>query len=159
MAFSHTINTPNLARGLRPSKRLPRNSQFLVECNGAVGQDGVLQVMEEYTRMNTDTITESFPYPQLFVFNRVIIVCGETKIYEWVSNVLVEKITVSAGSTWRAVDGFEFVWLTNNVVSVVRDPKTFTYSEVSDLPIGGALFNFNGQLIIGDPTKVDYCDD
>lgn len=158
MPFSHTINTASLSKGLRPSKRMPRNSGFLVECVGAVGQDGVLQAIEALTRMNTAAITDAFPYPQVFVFNRVIIVCGKTKIYEWVSNTLVEKITVAEGSTWRAVDGFDFVWLTNNEVSVTRDPKTFTYVESSTLPVAGAMFNFNGQIMIGDPTEAVYDD-
>ena len=151
--FSHTIETAALARGLRPSKRMPRNSQFLVECEGAVGRDGVLQIVDALTRLNTDSLTTAFPYPQGFVFNRVIIICTQTKIYEWVSNALVEKIEVSAGLTWRAIDGFDFIWLTNNVVSVTRSPRTFAYTESTTLPIGGAICNYNGQIMVGDPTE------
>jgi hypothetical protein len=40
--FSFTITSEQLTRGLRPSKRAPRDSKFLVESKGAVGRDGVL---------------------------------------------------------------------------------------------------------------------
>jgi len=39
----------DVSRGLRPSKRVPRGSSFLTTCNGAVGRDGVLQVMDSFT--------------------------------------------------------------------------------------------------------------
>jgi len=139
----------NLEKGLRPSKRMKRNSGYLTTCTGAVGRDGTLQAMDEITRMATATITDPFPYPQVFVFNRVIIVCGLTKIYEWVNSALVEKIEVTAGKTWRAFDGFEFIWLTNGIVSVTRDSGDFDYSLSTTLPVAGAMVNFNGQVMVG----------
>lgn len=153
MSFSHTINTQQLSKGLRPSKRLPRNNGFLIECNGAVGRDGVLQIIDALTRMDTSAATTTFPYPQIFVFNRAIVVCTETKIYEWVAGSLVEKITVSAGTTWRAIDGFDFIWLTNNTVSVSRSPKTLAYSVSTTLPSGAAMCNYNGQILMSDTAE------
>ena len=55
--FSKTIDTKKIARGLRPSKRMIRDSGFLVECSGAVGRDGVLQVLSEVTRLATTEIS------------------------------------------------------------------------------------------------------
>ena len=81
MAFSVTIDTSKLSKGLRPSKRMPRNSGFLVECKGAVGRDNVLQTLDELTRIDTSVITDAYPYPQIFVFTNLIIVCSQTKIY------------------------------------------------------------------------------
>ena len=40
--FSHTINPGQLSKGLRRSKRDPRNSGFMITCQGAVGRDNVL---------------------------------------------------------------------------------------------------------------------
>ena len=145
------IDAGELSRGLRPSKRMPRNSKFLTECSGAVGRDGVLSVLDEVTRIATTAITDDFPYPQIFVFTNVIIVCSSTKVYEWVSSALVEKIEVSAGSTWTALDFVEYLYLSNGNVAVVRDAGDKTYSETTDLPTAMAACNFNSQVILGSP--------
>ena len=145
------IDAGELSRGLRPSKRMPRNSKFLTECSGAVGRDGVLSVLDEVTRIATTAITDDFPYPQIFVFTNVIIVCSSTKVYEWVSSALVEKIEVSAGSTWVALDFNDYIYLSNGNVAVVRDAWDKTYSETTDLPTAMAACNFNGQVILGAP--------
>ena len=139
----------NLAKGLRPSKRNKRNGGYLTTCTGAVGRDKTLQVMDQITRLDTSIITDPFPYPQIKVLNRIIIICGLTKIYELVNGVMVEKIEVTAGKTWNHFDGYEFIWLTNGVVSVTRDPGDFSYSLNSTLPVAGAMCNFNGQVMVG----------
>lgn len=151
--FSYTIDSSKLSRGLRPSKRMPRNSGYLVECKGAVGQDGVLSVLDEITRLATDTITDVFPYPQIFVCTNMIIVCSSTKIYEWDGSSLVLKLTVEAGSTWSVVDFYHYAYLSNAKVSVTRNPGDKTYS-ISSLPINMAMCNFKGRVIIGSPNVV-----
>lgn len=149
--FSFTIESKDLSRGLRPSKRNPRNSRFLVECACAVGRDGVLSALDEITRLATSAITDGFPYPQIFVFTNMIIICGQTKIYEWVSGALVEKLAVTAGSTWTALDFFSYIYLSNGKVAVVRNALDKTYSETTDLPTCMSACNFKGQVIIGAP--------
>lgn len=139
-----------LAKGLRPSKRMPRNSGYLTQCIGAVGRDGVLQALDQFSRLATGD-TDSFPYPQLFVFTNMIIVCSSTKIYEWVSSALVEKLEVAAGSTWCALDFVDYVYMSNGMVAVVRDAGTKTYSITSELPTSMAACNFNGQVLLGAP--------
>ena len=151
--FSYTINSSKLSRGLRPSKRMPRNSDFLVECAGAVGRDGVLQCLDEITRLATTAITDGFPYPQIFVFTNMIIICGQTKIYEWVSGSLVLKLTVTAGSTWSCVAYGDYAYLSNSKVAVIRSALDKTYSETTDLPIASTILDFNGQCIIGSPDE------
>ena len=151
--FSFTIESKHLSRGLRPSKRMPRNSRFLVECKGAVGRDGTLQSLDEITRLATTAITDAFPYPQIFVFTNVIIICSSTKIYEWISDALVEKLEVAAGSTWCALDFVEYIYLSNGTVAVERDALDKTYSETTDLPTAMAAVNFNGQVILGSPDS------
>ena len=149
MAFSITIDTTKLSKGLRPSKRMPRNSGFLVECKGAVGRDGVLQVLDELTRIDTSVITDAYPYPQIFVFTNLIIVCSSTKIYEWVGGSLVEKLTVTAGSLWSAVDLYDFIYMSNGNVAVLRDSGSKVYSTTTEQPKAMALCNFNGQILAG----------
>ncbi len=145
------ISTKNFVKGLRPSKRAKRNSGYLIEAEGAVGRDGVLQSLDELTRIATTEITDGFPYPQIRVFTNIIIVFGLTKIYEWVSSALVEKIEVAGGDPWSAMDMHDYVFMSNSVVTVVRSAMDKTYSETSDLPLASAICNFNGQIIVGAP--------
>jgi len=148
--FTFTIKSSKLAKGLRPSKRMPRDSKFLVTCLGAVGRDEVLQAVDQFTRLGTGD-TDTFPYPQLFVFTNMIIICTQTKIYEWVSSALVLKLTVAAGSTWVALDFHDYTYLSNGSVAVTRDAGTKVYSTTTDLPTAMAALNFNGQVILGAP--------
>lgn len=148
--FTHNINSDQLSKGLRKSKRNPRNSGFLVTCQGAVGRDGVLQIIDELTRLDA-AIDEGFPFPQLFVFTNVIIICGQTKIYEWESGAIVLKLTVTPGSLWKAVDFFDYIYLSNREVAVVRNAGSKTYSETTELPTATTICNFNGQVLIGAP--------
>ena len=109
------------------------------------GTDGVTWVNgTAYTK----GISDGFPYPQIFDFTKMTIVCGKTKIYEWVNSALVLKLTVAEGQTWRALDFNDFIYMSNGVVSVTRDPVTQVYS-VSSQPAARALANYNGQIIIG----------
>lgn len=151
MAFSVNIDTSKLSRGLRPSKRMPRNSGYLVECAGAVGKDNVLQTLDELTRIATVAITDSFPFPQVFIFTNLIIVCSSTKIYEWVGSSLEEKLTVAAGSMWSAIDLHDFIYMSNGAVAVLRNPESNVYSITANQPKAMAICNFNGQILIGSP--------
>jgi len=149
--FSITIGSQELSRGLRPSKRVPRNSRYLVECQGAVGRDGVLQVIDELTRIATTAITDAFPFPQIFVFTNVIIVCSQTVIYEWVAGAPVLKLTVAAGSTWSAMDAYDYVYMSNGKVAVTRDAISKVYSVTTTLPTAASICNFQGQVLVGAP--------
>ncbi|MBW2570357.1 MAG: hypothetical protein JRE47_13595, partial [Deltaproteobacteria bacterium] len=95
-------------------------------------------------------IDDGFPYPCQFVFTNFTIVCGETDIFELESGVLKWKLTVTAGTTWRALDFHEFVYMSNGKVSVTRDPSTKEYA-ISDQPVASAMADYNGQVIIGAP--------
>jgi len=150
-SFTLSIGADSLSKGLRPSSKLPRNNGYLTTCDGAVGSDETLTTLDEITRLATGTITDVFPYPQIFVFTNVIIVCSSTTIYEWVSGSLVSKLVTTAGSTWVAVDYHDFVYLSNGTVAVIRNATDKTYSETTDLPTSMAACNFNGQMFIGAP--------
>lgn len=149
-AFSLTIEADKLKRGLRPSIRTPRNMGFLVSSIGAIGRDGVLQSLDSLERLDTSVITDAFPYPQIFVFTNLIIVCGSYNIYELVSGSLVLKYTASkVGTTWVAVDFFEYIYLSNGSEAVIRDASTKTYSISYTQPFCTAMCNYNGQVVIG----------
>lgn len=152
--FSLPIATEELSRGLRPSKRLGRNNSYLISCIGAVGRDKVLQVMDELTRVDTSVITDSFPYPQIFILTNMILVCGSQDIYELVSGSLDLKLHLdNPGSTWSVVDFFDYVYMSNAKVAVVRDAESKVFALSDDLPIAMSICDFNGQVLIGAPNS------
>lgn len=141
-----------LQKGLRAVAETPRNSLGLIQCDGAIGYHGTLQGIKAITAISTAAITDGFPYPQIFLLSNVILVCGRTKLYEWVNSALVEKITVTAGNPWSVVDFFDQLIMTNGVVTVERRPGDKVYALRNDLPIGEALFNWGGRIIVGGLT-------
>lgn len=147
--FSFVINSEQLSQGLRHSSYNARNKGSMESLSGMIGIDKVLQSLDLRTRIAT-VITDAFPYPQLFVLSNHILVCGETQIFEYnyAGDSLDLKLTVAAGSTWRVLDYFECIYMSNETVSVVRDPQTQQYAE-SDLPVFGSGCDYNGQAVLG----------
>lgn len=151
--FSLTIGSEKLSRGLRPSKRSPRNAGYLVESQGMVGRDGVLQAIDVLTLSNGITIADAFPFPQLFVFTNMIIVCGAKQICEYDGTSLSLMYTAATtGGTWSAVDFYDYIYLTNGKIAVIRDAGSKSYSLSSTLPYASAACNYNGQVLIGAPS-------
>ena len=151
--FTMNLNTQDISKGLRLSKRSMRNSGYLIQSSGAVSREGVLQTLSNMSQEDFSIITDGFPYPQIFTFPNLIIVCGKTQIYELVAGVLVLQIIVStAGNTWSAIASGEYVYMSNGEVAIVRDPGSLTYN-ISDLPSASCICNFNGQVLIGSPGE------
>ena len=152
--FAHTVKSDDLAAGLRPSKRTPRNSKYLVECVGAVGLDMVLQVIDdlEDDRIDTSVITDGFPYPQIFILTYTVLICGQTDIYEWDGAAMTHVLgPVTSGQLWAVADFLTFIYMSNGEVAVTRDPQTGSYALTSDYPKFRAICNYNGQVVIGSP--------
>jgi hypothetical protein len=150
--FTFTIKAKGLSQGLRTTKRNPRDSDFLTTCIGAVGRDGTLQVIDAFERLATDDITDGFPFPQIFVFTNIIIVCGLKKIYEWNGTSLDLKYTAAdAGGVWSAVDFYDYVYMSNGKIAVIRDAGSYVYDIALTQPFASAICNYNGQVIIGAP--------
>lgn len=152
MAVLGTYTSEQLQRGLRPMAEVPRNSNFLVQCNGAIGYHGSLQGIAAITALATSAITDGHPYPQLFLLSNLILICGRTKLYEWVNSALVEKITVTAGNPWTVVESYDQLYLSNGVVAVERRASDRVYALRADLPVAEALYNYGGQIIAGGLT-------
>jgi len=157
--FTFLIPTEDLAKGLRPNVENPRNSKYLTECNGAVGIDNVLQVLKD---MNLDhlidvsALTFAFPYPQLFVFTDMMLVCTETEVYEYVHSspgTLTLKITVAPGILWSAVDFYDYIYMSNCTAAVVRHAEDGSWEEITSLPSARAMCNYNGQIVISPCTE------
>lgn len=156
--FTFNIKAEQLSKGLRTTKRNVRNNDSLIVCSGSVGRNGVLQTLEGITRVATNTITDGFPFPQIFVFTNIIIICGLMKIYEWDGSSLALKYTAeSAGGCWSAVDFFDYVYMSNSKIAVVRDAGSDSYSLSTTQPTATAICNYNGQIIIGAPDVQGRC--
>lgn len=152
--FTFTIKAKELSQGLRSSKRNPRDKDFLVTCIGAVGRDGVLQVIDELTRMDTSIITDPFPFPQIFVFTNVIIVCGLLTVYEWMGTALHLEYTLDpslTGGTWEAVDFYDYIYMSNGEAAIIKNAGSNVYELSTVQPHATSICNFNGQVIIGSP--------
>jgi len=152
--FSHTIKSDELSKGLRPSSRLPRNNTFLTKCQGAIGQDGVLRAIDSLSVawVLTDplVVKNDFPFPQLFILDKHIIICNRTSILEVVNNVITLKINTTTGNTWSCESSFDHIYLSNGVVSVVRNAGSGNYALSTTLPKTSSICNFNGQVFVGN---------
>jgi hypothetical protein len=148
--FTFTVDR-DLSRGLRASLRNPRNEEYLITCDGAVGQDGVLQALETLTKLGTP-ITDAFPYPQLFALSHVTLACGAQKIYELIGGSWTLMYTAAAaGSPWDVVDFHSYLYMSNGHVAVIRSAATGAYTTSATLPTAVAMCNYNGQVLIGGP--------
>ncbi|RLC21491.1 MAG: hypothetical protein DRH93_11680 [Deltaproteobacteria bacterium] len=146
--LSLVLNSQEVALGLRKEKKQPKNTFDKVELTGMITQEGMLRTNPVHTRIDTSIITDGFPYPQLFVLNKVVIICGRTDIYEWNGTALIHKINVTGGMIWKVMESFNFIYLTNGEVSVKRDPWN-KYYTLDDEVISHALCNYNGQVLAG----------
>lgn len=153
--FIFQITSEMLKKGLRENKNTLKNSGGAIQCSGMVGINGVLKTLENLVAINTSIITDGFPYPQLFVFVNLILICGKYTIYEYdpISSTLISKFTGSGYMPWSAVDFYNFIYLTNGIYSVTRDSKSKIYSIDYSLPAGYSLCNFNGQVLVGSPNN------
>lgn len=149
--FTITLSNKDLARGLRKNENLSRDRHGMTEMTGLISRDNVITALDQLSRINTDIITDGFPYPQLFVLSNYILICGSTKIYDYSSGSLVLVATVSAGSTWKVIDFIEYLVLTNGVVNVIRDAANGVFSVSTDFPEANAICNYKGQVLIGGP--------
>ena len=153
--FTFEINAEDLARGLRPFRSNPRNIKYLTRCSGAVGIEGVLQTLADINLDAIETIldiADPFPYPQIFVFSSVVIVCGQTEIFEYSGGGLVSAIDgLVAGMTWSAADFWDYIYMVNGQQTVRRRAEDRVWEINPDVPDSSSCCNFNGQLFLGSP--------
>ncbi len=155
--FSHNFLSKELAIGLRKFANTTRNGPGMITCFGMVGKNKVLETIETLDKFNSwALIDDGFPYPQVFVSPNFVVVAGETTLYEIDGTGLIEKIIVSAGSTWSGAIFHDYAYFSNGVTTVIRDAEAKTYSEDSNLPTAMAICNFNGQVMLGAPDAGYY---
>ena len=153
--FSEEWTSEDLAKGLRSNANSIRGQKTLTVCDGMVGQDGLLKSLPTLTLSslysNPLIIKDDFPFPQIFSLEKFLIVCNRTTVLEYTSTSgLVLKATVTGGELWSIASAHDFIYMSNWVVNLVRDPSTGTYSSSTAVPICSAMINFNGQIICGN---------
>lgn len=155
--FSEVLDFHNLKKGLQKNENQPRNAlDGLSDLNSMIGKDNAFVTLSSLSRIDTDVITDSFPYPQFFNLTNYMLICGETKIYEYDGTTLTLKITASkAANVWKVTDFIEFLYMSNGAVAIKKDAQTLAYSETTVYPIVNAMCNFNGQVLVGG-KGVDY---
>jgi len=149
--FTQTWQTSDLMRGLRKDSATSRDSYEMSDLSGLVGFDGAFKAIPGTTvKADLDGSSPTFPFPQVFVLSRLLLYCTSTKIYEMspadYSLTLVH--TVVAGSAWKVVDFFEYLYMSNGALAVVRSAAG-VWSTSSDLPTAYAMCNYNGQVLVG----------
>lgn len=153
--FSFNYNAEQLSKGLRPFAEMPRNNKFLTRCDGAVGRNGVLKTLTSLslhtaTVEHADIVWDDFPFPQLFVLEKLILLCNRQSILEYDGAAFVEKVSgITSGSKWNVASAWDFVYLSNGKVAIVRNPTNRAYGYSSNAPVNTAALNFNGQIIVG----------
>ncbi len=148
--FSLPISSDKISKGLRAEKNNPVNKHSMIVCSGVIGKDGVLERIQEQLR--AFSVETEFPYPQIFVETNLVIVCTRDSIYEFTNNDLELRLTTTVGSPWSLISVHDFVYMSNGIVSVVRDPESKVFELSETLPTAMAICNYNGQVIIGAPN-------
>ena len=157
--FDLQISVEDLSIGLRRTKSNKLNNPGLVECQGVIGKEGVLQRIKELVR--SFSITSNFPFPQLFIDSRVILLCTRNTIYEYVNGELYIKFytDIDAGSRWDFTSVGNFIYMSNGRIVIIRDPDTLEFYQSTDYPTATSICNYNGQVIIGAPNAGYYLGD
>lgn len=150
-SFSILLN--QIHKGLRESKRNPINNPTLVESKGCVPREGVLSALDAFIQLDTSSLgAQVYPFPQFFALRNISIVCTKTAIYEIIGGTLTSMISgLTSGTTWELADFYEFLYLSNGVVTVKRDAGSKAYSLITSYPTGTAICNYKGQVLVGAP--------
>lgn len=151
--FSFTIGPKELSRGVRPKEGMHRDNKYLVYCSGIVGKNGTLATLDPY-ETQFPSITDAFPYPQVFKLTNFTLLCGKRYIWEVPNGAtLDDAVNVfycsTIGNLWSVLDYHDYLYLSNGRVNIVRDPATGNYAYDMTIPTAIAACNYNGQALIG----------
>lgn len=158
-SFSVNIDSSKLVKGLRTHSNQPRNSEQLSVLAGVQGKDGTLQrvTAAEFERFSGTPIESyNFPWPQIFTLDKHYIICNEDNILEYDGTnweIKIDRLLPSA-FPWYVASSYDWIYFSNGVTAVIRNPETHTYSLDSSAPIGVGICNYNGQILVGDQQLI-----
>ena len=156
-----------LTVGLRPDRRMPRNSQVLTECLGfRIGNSGI-----EGTELLTNPIPAAvdmhynWPFPQFLVGEeyRILVVRDAVNMEDVVYSLdsdysiatqifAIDQLTFGQGTLMEMADFGEYAFMTNGVIMIYWDPTISDWHEViasATIPMMRTVCNFKGQMVGG----------
>jgi hypothetical protein len=141
-----------ITKGLAKNKN-PRNNPLLSSSIGAMVYEGSLCADQDLITFQIDLSAYApiyWPYPQLFTLSDNVVICLETKILELQGNNVVPVLTgLPVGYPWTLLDFHSYIYLSNGVVAVTRNPQTLAYAVDTTVPKAMAACDFNGQVLLG----------
>lgn len=143
-----------IAKGLRNSRRNPKNVGALIQADGVYQKSGKLYNHDELETFDISVLgAQTFPFPQMFQLRSWTVICTPTKIYTYDGSTLTLVYTATEGSTWSVADFYKFLVLSNGREYIVLNPETNTWSKYLDAENLNCLCvcDINGQLFVGGP--------
>ena len=161
------IKAEAIGRGLAPAGNVV-NNPYLTESKGAYAFEKIIQSLSQLNQIDTTSIPETVPggpdpppltspYPQFFVLSDVFVVCTETAIYEYHPYENPPSLTkmidgLTPGVSWDCLDFKTFLYFTNGMTAVVKQPNTGDYVVDTVIGYGQCVCNFNGQILMGNSS-------
>lgn len=146
---------PGLIKGLRTSTKMSRDSMHLTTAIGVHPLDEGLTTAEVFEELNLDSISCSFPYPQVFKLSGRTIICTSTAIYEYAAGAATVKLSgLTAGCLWSVADFNTYILLYNGKVVVKLNPQTNVWALDTTLPKGSCVCSVGGQIIVGGYNSI-----
>jgi len=150
-----------LLHGLRSDAVEPAKEQRLVELKNLRSSEFGLKPVEQMT-YPFDAVF-AWPFPQMFVLRELRLMATETAIYEcdedWLPTLMISGLAM--GDIWQIADFGKFLLMTNGSQFVQRAGDTGVWSSfasTASLPNMKTVCNFRGQLIGGNITGWEDCD-
>jgi len=139
--------------GLRKTGVNPRDMQALSTALNFKCSDGGIDFVPAKTPF-TSNFTLDWPFPQLLVLQKLILLCERTRISEWDSNlgVFVPKITdLAVDDVWDYADYGDYVVLCSSGIIIERAIEgMYTSYTGSRMPNARTICDFKGQMIAGN---------
>jgi hypothetical protein len=136
--------------GLRPTKSMPKSSQFMSYLLNArpseVGLEPFIPTIKNLS------YTFAWPFPQMFVTNKHVLVGDGTSLSEDGTAVVADV----SSELWEVISYYDFVIAARDGKVFKRDPSTGVYTTYSTyqstFPIFKTGCDFRGQTVVGNLT-------
>ena len=159
--FANAISANQLTQGLTRERNLPRDKDWLVQSDYAVGYSGSLASVPDLSQFKLDLsgIDAAWPFPQIVQCQKTSFIFTQSAIYRYEDGraYILWYSPVQCMNRWTVSDFISFVIMSNSVDTLRYDENSDElvpvepYSIATDegTPHFAASVNYNGQLIIG----------
>lgn len=114
-----------LRGGVRPDETIPRNVPTLLELRNMRPGKAGLKPIEPPVSTNFSSYSVSWPFPQIFISNRMSFLITSTTIYTFDEDfVFTNQYTISSTTPWHVAMAGGFAILTDGTTQVYYNPAT-----------------------------------